>query len=757
MRHLLKTTILLTALLLTMATAAQAATTNPPTVTYVKEGGSYTLPFTSAPAANALKGSTSITAMGTWTSNQVTWLKGALGTGSGTGTNATLQIANLSNAVWSDTESYDLSGLFKDCTALATVYLPAGGVAGSAKFFQAFSGCTSLTTVTNLDKFTNVSSFGNAFDGCSVLQSVTLSPSGSSATEVDFTAAFRDCKKLTSIVNLDKFTNVSGFSNVVTGCPILESVTLSPQGSSVATGVSFGNAFEGCSKLTSVVNLDKFKNVKSFLRTFYNCPVLENVTLPEGSTATDITFERAFYLCPKLTSITNLEKFKNVRSFTSTFEGCTLLPSVTLCPEGSTAAATSFSGAFKNCKALTSIANLDKYTKASNFSETFSGCAALKDITLPVPAAVDISISFEKAFYYCTALERITNLKTYKNVNSISNAFYYCSNLTHAMLGNVPSITTDAFYAVNPNCLKYMPTGTDVSTLPTDWKNVIVGGKATADIALQDKYGSNYCPFYCPEPFDMDGHTMTYTRTWTYATKAGGWNTLCLPFAATAQKKLGSGDYQDITPAATGKDGDYLLKTLAESPNTGEVVLANAATVEAYQPYLVALPGSSFTGGASLQYASVRFASATNATIGKTPDTQQPLTGSQYTMYGTLSDYQADNLYLLYNEKTGSTITGSSFELYADGGGVHPFRAYVKANNANALSAPRLVIKGGGGTTGIREASVGASSTEVPAVSYVYSIDGRLLRTVPASEYGQRLDGLDRGIYIVNGVKEVVR
>lgn len=127
-------------------------------------------------------------------------------------------------------------------------------------------------------------------------------------------------------------------------------------------------------------------------------------------------------------------------------------------------------------------------------------------------------------------------------------------------------------------------------------------------------------------------------------------------------------------------------------------------------------------------------------------------------MYGTLSDYQADNLYLLYNEKTGSTITGSSFELYANGGGVHPFRAYIKGNTSAVMSAPRLVIKGGDdGATGIREASVGASSTEIPAVSYVYSIDGRLLRTVPASEYEQRLDGLDRGIYIVNGVKEVVR
>ena len=181
--------------------------------------------------------------------------------------------------------------------------------------------------------------------------------------------------------------------------------------------------------------------------------------------------------------------------------------------------------------------------------------------------------------------------------------------------------------------------------------------------------------------------------------------------------------------------------------------------MEAYKPYLVALPGSSFDK-ASLQSYDVRFISAPDATIGKTPDlsAQQPLESSQYSMYGTMQDYQADNLYLLYNDDTSGTITGSSFDLYMDSGGVHPFRAYIKGNTSAAMSAPRLVIKGGDdGATGIREAVAGASSTEVPAVSRVYSVDGRLLRTVPASEYGHRLDGLERGIYIVNGVKEAVR
>lgn len=46
--------------------------------------------------------------------------------------------------------------------------------------------------------------------------------------------------------------------------------------------------------------------------------------------------------------------------------------------------------------------------------------------------------------------------------------------------------------------------------------------------------------------------------------------------------------------------------------------------------------------------------------------------------------------------------------------------------------------------------------TKIPAISRVYSIDGRLVKTVPATEYSTLKDGLDRGIYIVNGEKMMV-
>ena len=466
---------------------------------------------------------------------------------------------------------------------------------------------------------------------------------------------------------------------------------------------------------------------------FRQCTALTSVILPEADNANSISFFCTFYYCESLKSITNLEKFTNVNYFYSTFYDCSSLESITL-PAGTSYAGINFSCAFYGCRSLKSITNLEKFTNVSSFNTTFYDCSSLESITLPAGTS-NASISFYYTFDGCTALTSITNLEKFTNVNNFRYAFQNCSNLTSVELGVVPTNNiVDIFKGTDPNCLKYLPAGT--TTVPTNWTNCIADGKALADITLTDEK-----PFHCPQAFSMDGHTMTYTRTWKYATKTGGWNTLYLPFAATA-----TADNTPLTPATGGADGDYILKTLTGS-TTGTLTMTSTGTVQAYTPYLVALPGNTF-GDASLEGKTVTLVSATDAVIPATPE--QTEQAGAYTMYGTLADYQADNLYLLTNE-----ADGSSFDLYTDGGGVHAFRAYITANNANALKAPRLVIGDGGGVTGIRSASVGTK--EVPAISHVYSIDGRLLRTVPAEEYAHRLDGLDRGIYIVNGVKEVVR
>ena len=622
-RELLKKTTLAAILCATMATSAWAQSVAWTTA----KGAQSPIDFSTEQAVGALSTATTITATGTWSAAQVTNLQAALKSDGNIETdNSTLLTVDMSAAVWSD--GVTAASLFRQCTALTSVILPEADNANSISFFCTFYYCESLKSITNLEKFTNVNYFYSTFYDCSSLESITL-PAGTSYAGINFSCAFYGCRSLKSITNLEKFTNVSSFNT-----------------------------------------------------TFYDCSSLESITLSADTSYASINFALAFTNCTALTSVTNLEKFTNVGSFDQTFEGCSSLESITL-PAGTSYAGISFYYTFDGCTALTSITNLEKFT----------------------------------------------------NVNNFRYAFQNCSNLTSVELGVVPTNNiVDIFKGTDPNCLKYLPAGT--TTVPTNWTNCIADGKALADITLTDEK-----PFHCPQAFSMDGHTMTYTRTWKYATKTGGWNTLYLPFAATA-----TADNTPLTPATGGADGDYILKTLTGS-TTGTLTMTSTGTVQAYTPYLVALPGNTF-GDASLEGKTVTLVSATDAVIPATPE--QTEQAGAYTMYGTLADYQADNLYLLTNE-----ADGSSFDLYTDGGGVHAFRAYITANNANALKAPRLVIGDGGGVTGIRSASVGTK--EVPAISHVYSIDGRLLRTVPAEEYAHRLDGLDRGIYIVNGVKEVVR
>ena len=776
-RELLKKTTLAAILCATMATSAWAQSVAWTTA----KGAQSPIDFSTEQAVGALSTATTITATGTWSAAQVTNLQAALKSdGNIEADNSTLLTVDMSAAVWSD--GVTAASLFRQCTALTSVILPEADNANSISFFCtfyyceslksitnlekftnvnyfystfydcsslesitlpagtsyaginfscAFYGCRSLKSITNLEKFTNVSSFNTTFYDCSSLESITLSADTSYAS-INFALAFTNCTALTSVTNLEKFTNVSSFETTFEGCKALTSITL-PAGTSDAS-ISFSYTFDGCTALTSITNLEKFTNVNNFFRTFYGCTALESITLPEGTSyAPGINFSGTFLDCKSLKSITNLEKFTNVSSFDKVFCGCSSLESVTL-PAGASDTSIGFAVAFDGCTALTSVTNLEKFTNVGSFDQTFEGCSSLESITLPAGTS-NASISFYYTFDGCTALTSITNLEKFTNVNNFRYAFQNCSNLTSVELGVVPTNNiVDIFKGTDPNCLKYLPAGT--TTVPTNWTNCIADGKALADITLTDEK-----PFHCPQAFSMDGHTMTYTRTWKYATKTGGWNTLYLPFAATA-----TADNTPLTPATGGADGDYILKTLTGS-TTGTLTMTSTGTVQAYTPYLVALPGNTF-GDASLEGKTVTLVSATDAVIPATPE--QTEQAGAYTMYGTLADYQADNLYLLTNE-----ADGSSFDLYTDGGGVHAFRAYITANNANALKAPRLVIGDGGGVTGIRSASVGTK--EVPAISHVYSIDGRLLRTVPAEEYAHRLDGLDRGIYIVNGVKEVVR
>ena len=152
--------------------------------------------------------------------------------------------------------------------------------------FQAFTGCTGLTSVTIPDSVTSIGNY--AFYDCTGLTSVTIP---ASVTSIGW-GAFSDCKGLTSITIPDSVTSIGG--SAFSGCTGLTSITIPDSVKSIDDG-----AFYGCTGLTSITIPDSVKSIGT--EAFEYCTGLTSVTTPDSVTSIGT---EAFECCTGLTSIT---------------------------------------------------------------------------------------------------------------------------------------------------------------------------------------------------------------------------------------------------------------------------------------------------------------------------------------------------------------------------------------------------------------------------------------------------------------------
>ena len=128
---------------------------------------------------------------------------------------------------------------FSGCTSLKSVTIP-GSVTSIWDF--AFSGCSSLTSVTIPDSVTSIG--GSAFYKCSGLRSAEI-PEG--VTDIG-SGTFSDCSSLTSVTIPDSVTSIG--DSAFSGCRSLNSVTIPKSVTSIGE-----NAFDGCDGLAAVTFL----------------------------------------------------------------------------------------------------------------------------------------------------------------------------------------------------------------------------------------------------------------------------------------------------------------------------------------------------------------------------------------------------------------------------------------------------------------------------------------------------------------------
>ena len=261
---------------------------------------------------------------------------------------------------------------------------------------NAFSNQNNLLSVTIPNTITNIDT--SAFEGCSYLQSVTLSTNliaiGSSA--------FKGCASLESISIPNSVTHID--TSAFEGCSYLQSVTLS--NNLIAIGSS---AFKGCASLARITIPNTVTNIDT--SAFEGCSYLQSVTLS-----------------------TNL-----IAIGSSAFKGCGSLERIVI----PLSVQYIDDEAFKNCSSLSVVTVNRRITNITNLGvSVFDGCNASLKIIVPVNRIAE----YKNKEYWSSYRNKITPSEDYAELE------IDCEGNVSESLSL--SKATNELYKLNVNCSK---------------------------------------------------------------------------------------------------------------------------------------------------------------------------------------------------------------------------------------------------------------------------------------------------------------
>ena len=278
----------------------------------------------------------------------------------------------------------------------------------------------------------------------------------------------------------------------------------------------------------------------------------------------------------------------------------------------------------------------------------------------------------------------------------------------------------------NPNCIYYMEESQKPSSSSSDFgkTNNVINGVAEK-MAVNAKYG-----FYAPEAFTVKEASFVRTFTNGNDSTGEGWETIVLPFEVNSVKN----DTKNLKWFKS-KDDQRCHFWLMEFKGVQDDKLTfdYAATFEANKPYIISVPGNKWGDNWDLTNKQITFRGV---------DVEVPATVLEPVVY-------VDKKFT----PTYTEITTNGYILNAEGtnfekkeGTVKPFNAYFEVDAASA-KALRIVVNGYE-TNGISHLESEQSTKED---GVVYNLNGQRVNN------NLRTNASQRGIYIINGRKVVVR
>lgn len=268
--------------------------------------------------------------------------------------------------------------------------------------YEAFSGCSSLTSITIPDSVTEIGSY--AFEDCTSLTSINIPNSVTSIGN----RAFYECTSLTSINIPNSVTSIK--SESFYNCESLTNIIIPNSVTSIEE-----KAFAYCESLTNIIIGNGVTNIAN--DAFRDCEALISITVDENNTV----YHSAGNCLVETASKTLLL-------------GC----NTSVIPDDGSV--TNIAGyAFYYCSSLTSITIPDSVTNVG--PRVFYGCSSLTNVII----GNGITNINKEMFCICESLISITIPDSVTSIEE--GAFAYCESLTSITLPNsITSIAYDAFY-----------------------------------------------------------------------------------------------------------------------------------------------------------------------------------------------------------------------------------------------------------------------------------------------------------------------
>lgn len=280
----------------------------------------------------------------------------------------------------------------------------------------AFSGCTSLSKVKNLDA-TSITEIPNeCFAGCSKLEEIVL-PANISKIRL---CAFAGSGLKT--INLEDTKLEELGDSAFYSCSALTQVTVP------STLKTMGITVFMFSGITEVKNFAGTSVSKIESMAFYSSKLIQ-IEFPESLVSID---NSAFASCSELIRVGGLQNTKVTQILDGAFSGCSKLKNV-IFPQ---TLLTLGGGAYSGCSALTNVTfNSNLKTIGAN---AFEGCSSLSQLT-GLEKTVVATIG-DSAFKDCTSLVDVSLPNTIQTIGA--NAFANCSGLATINFINDSNLST---------------------------------------------------------------------------------------------------------------------------------------------------------------------------------------------------------------------------------------------------------------------------------------------------------------------------